>query len=206
MTDKASLLPPHLSELERDLDAALARIDDVDIPIATLWNPWECPIEALPYLAWSMSVDQWRSNWSEHIKRQVVANSLAVHRRKGTRPAVEVAINSVFDNCQLREWFEQEPIAQRGTFVVDAHVTDSGIDESTVKTLYQSIDNANRKSAHYTLRVILSSSSQSFISAGTISAVLATVSPYVLSELNSLASAPFLLGSLSSLFTTIEAR
>ncbi|MCF1457744.1 MAG: phage tail protein I, partial [Shewanella sp.] len=78
MTDKASLLPPHLSELERDLEAALARIEDVHIPIATLWDPWACPLDALPWLAWALSVDRWRTSWGENTKRQVVASSLSV--------------------------------------------------------------------------------------------------------------------------------
>ena len=44
----ASILPPHLSELERDLDATMARLAAIDIPISTLWNPHTCPVEVLP--------------------------------------------------------------------------------------------------------------------------------------------------------------
>ena len=56
----ASILPPHLSELERDLDAAMARLAAIDIPISTLWNPHTCPVEVLPYLAWANSTGQQR--------------------------------------------------------------------------------------------------------------------------------------------------
>ena len=73
-----TILPGNFSDLERDLDVALSRIEQVEIPIAVLWDPWQCPAEVLPYLAWALSVDVWRTDWPEKVKRRVVANSLAV--------------------------------------------------------------------------------------------------------------------------------
>lgn len=160
MTDKTSLLPAHLSELERDLDAALARIDDVDIPIATLWNPWECPLDALPYLAWAMSVDLWRSDWSEKIKRQVVADSLSVHRRKGTRPAVAQALSSLGVETEFTEWFEASPRAQPGTFELIAWVNENLTSDQEAflnQALYDQIRagvaNAKNARSHFTFKV-----------------------------------------------------
>lgn len=160
MTDKVSLLPAHLSELERDLDAALARIDDVHIPIATLWNPWTCPLDALAYLAWAMSVDQWRSDWSEKVKRQVVAESLSVHRRKGTRPAVAQALGALGVETEFTEWFEATPRAQPGTFELiawaNANLT-SGESAFLNQALYDQIKagvvNAKNTRSHFTFKV-----------------------------------------------------
>ncbi|MFH0289512.1 phage tail protein I [Vibrio owensii] len=149
MTDKTSLLPAHLSELERDLDAALARIDDVEIPIATLWNPWECPLDALPYLAWAMSVDLWRSDWSERAKRQVVADSLKIHRIKGTRPAVEMAIGAARgDEVRLVEWFEDRENLEKGTFRVDVKSIEQEIDISELQQLVPIINQAKNTRSH----------------------------------------------------------
>lgn len=125
----ATLLPPHLGELERELDDALSRIEGVDIPIATLWDPWTCPLAALPFLAWALSVDVWRTHWSEQKKRQVVAASLDVHREKGTRPAIEQALSAVNVDIELTEWWEVEPRRERGTFRLRAIVRDEGVTE-----------------------------------------------------------------------------
>ncbi|GHC34688.1 phage tail protein I [Kushneria pakistanensis] len=124
-----TILPPHLSELERELDEALSRIDTVEIPIATLWDPWACPLIVLPYLAWALSVDVWRTHWSEQKKRQVVAASLDVHRAKGTRPAIRQALAAVNVDIELIEWWETEPRRQRGTFRMRASVRDEGVTE-----------------------------------------------------------------------------
>lgn len=160
MTGKNSLLPAHLSSLERDLDIALARIEDVDIPIATLWDPWECPLDALPYLAWALSVDQWHSDWSEKVKRQVVANSLNVHRIKGTRPAVAQALSALSVETEFTEWFEASPKAQPGTFELIAWVNEnltSGeaafLNQALYDQIRASVNNAKNARSHFTFKV-----------------------------------------------------
>lgn len=157
---KTSILPAHLSELERELDEALSRIEDIDIPTKTLWDPFACPIEVLPYLAWSMSVDQWRAAWSEKIKRQVVANSLAVHRAKGTRQAVEQALRSLGIDAELIEWFETSPKAKAGTFELIAWINENlteGEEAFLNQALYNQvkteIDNAKNARSHYNFKI-----------------------------------------------------
>lgn len=160
MTDSTSILPGNLSELELELDAALARIEEVEIPISVLWNPWECPLTALPYLAWAMSVDQWRSGWTEQVKRQVIANSLAVHRRKGTRPAVEQALAALGIETEFTEWFEASPRAQPGTFELIAWVNENLTDDDAQflsQALYDEIrtgvNSAKNARSHFTFKV-----------------------------------------------------
>lgn len=122
MSAKASLLPGNVSELERDLDVAIARIEELSIPISELWDPWHCPLDALPFLAWALSVDQWRSDWSATVKRQVVAGSIDVHRIKGTRTAIELALADLGVTVDLVEWFEAQPMAVPYTFDITAWV------------------------------------------------------------------------------------
>lgn len=155
-----SLLPAHLSELERDLDAAIARIGDVKIPIATLWNPWNCSIEVLPFLAWALSVDQWRSDWPETVKRRVVASSLDVHRIKGTRPAVERALSALGVTVELTEWFEADPPQPPGTFNMVAWANEnitpeqSGVLNQTLyDQLVEAVNNAKNTRSHFTFQV-----------------------------------------------------
>lgn len=89
-----SLLPPNATATERALEGALAaRLQALQPKVlATLWNPATCPASALPWLAWQLSVDDWDEDWSESVKRAVIAASIDIHRRKGTVAAVRQAI------------------------------------------------------------------------------------------------------------------
>lgn len=146
--DKSSLLPDNLSELERDLDAAIARMEDIEIPISTLWDPWGCPIELLPWLAWAVSVDSWHSHWTEDVKRRTVANSLDLHRIKGTRPAVELAIESLGLEYRLLEWFQESPKAEPGTFKLDVYIEDNSYSAIDNTELEQIINDAKNARSH----------------------------------------------------------
>jgi phage tail P2-like protein len=86
-------LPANSTRLQRVLsDVDTVRADGVGISIQDLWDPWRCPSELLPFLAWAVSVDVWSNDWSEARKRAVVAASPAVHRVKGTLGAVRRAL------------------------------------------------------------------------------------------------------------------
>lgn len=113
------LLPANSTPLERaDADVAANVLLNLDIPIHKLWDPFECPLPYLPYLAWALSVDVWDEAWPEVVKRGIVAASPAIHRRKGTRFAVEQALVSIGFEAQITEWWEATPNARRGTFSV----------------------------------------------------------------------------------------
>ncbi|HCG6617817.1 TPA: phage tail protein I [Vibrio parahaemolyticus] len=146
--DKVSLLPKNLSDLERDLDSAIARMESIEIPISTLWDPWNCPIELLPWLAWAVSVDSWRSHWPEDVKRRTVANSLDLHRIKGTRPAVELAIESLGLEYRLSEWFQESPKAEPGTFKLDVYIEDDSFSVTNNTELEQVINDAKNARSH----------------------------------------------------------
>ena len=119
----ASLLPPNATKLERGLEAATARIGDVPLPLRPLWNPATCPIEILPWLAWSLSIDFWDPDWTEEVKRAQVAGAIAFHRRKGTRGAVREVIDTYGVGITIGEWFEQDPPAAPYTFQIDLPLT-----------------------------------------------------------------------------------
>lgn len=83
MSDQ-TLLPVGSSKLERNLSQTLAAIADIPVPINLLWQAEHCPDAMLPWLAWSLSVDEWDDNWSDEQKRQTILNSINVHKTKGT--------------------------------------------------------------------------------------------------------------------------
>lgn len=97
------LLPSNQTRIEAALAAALRPTADPAV-IRTLWSPWSCPERLLPWLAWALSVDEWDDAWREHIKRQVIAESLAVHRIKGTVAAVLRALAAAgFPRAEIDE-------------------------------------------------------------------------------------------------------
>jgi phage tail P2-like protein len=101
-----SLLPSNASAQERALELALARISKADVPIRHLWDPMQCPVSLLPWLAWSLSVDEWDSGWPEAIQRQVIANSIPVHQIKGTVGAIRTALTGLNAEIALTEWWQ----------------------------------------------------------------------------------------------------
>lgn len=121
------LLPSNATALER----AIADVDGTRLLatptafIAALWDPAKCPADLLPYLAWALSVDVWNPDWPEATKRAVIAASPAVHRRKGTRAAVEDAVGALGLVARFQEWWEATPNRRRGTFRVMVLATES---------------------------------------------------------------------------------
>ncbi|RUR46204.1 phage tail protein I [Vreelandella populi] len=155
MTD---LMPPNRTALERRVAASHPL--DLPVPLRTLWNPATCPVEFLPFLAWAFSVDQWHETWPESVKRRVIANSAELHRIKGTRPAVELAMETLGVSVELTEWFEATPNLPRGTFSAVLYVNENLTPEAPAllsDTLYtqlrRAIDNAKNTRSHYEFKV-----------------------------------------------------
>lgn len=149
-----TILPGNFSDLERDLDVALSRIEQVEIPIAVLWDPWQCPVAVLPYLAWALSVDVWVSGWPDATKRRVVSEAISLHRVKGTRPAVEDALLSAGYTARLAEWFEYG--GARGTFRVECDISQHPTSDELI-TIARVVRNVKPTRAHFVLRASLNS-------------------------------------------------
>lgn len=106
MFDAPSILPPNHSALEATLEQVIRATKPDLTSVSTLMDPDTCPAELLGWLAWSFSVDVWNPEWDETAKRRVIKNSLEVHRRKGTAGAMRRALEALFDQARLQEWFE----------------------------------------------------------------------------------------------------
>lgn len=146
--DRKPLLPNNSTPLERAASEALAEIQRVDVPLRTLWNPHTCPAQFLPYLAWAFSVDRWDSNWTESAKREVIATSFYVHRKKGTISALRRVIEPFGYILKVNEWWEMDPPGVPGTFEMDIGLEEEGITESTFEEMERLIANAKPVSRH----------------------------------------------------------
>lgn len=85
-------LPLSSGRAEKALAVGMLAASEIPVPIRQLWNPETCPAVALPWLAWALSVDEWDASWTEETKRRVVAESVTIHRQKGTIAGVRRAL------------------------------------------------------------------------------------------------------------------
>lgn len=114
----SDLLPINASKQERDLSLTVERSSDLPVLIRDLWNPATCPANALAWLGWALNVDTWDAGWSDAQKRQVIAQSVNVHRFKGTVGAVKRSANSFGATVAITEWHQLNPVGPVHTFTM----------------------------------------------------------------------------------------
>lgn len=156
-----SLLPPSATPLERTIEAAIERVGAVPTPLAGTWNPDTCPAHLLPWLAWALSVDSWDGRWPEDKKRAVIRQSVMVHRKKGTRGALERALGALSVRIELQEWFEPGAVDTRPhtftlTTLANEALTPDGeamLDQNLYDTVHRVVDAVKPVRSHYHLRV-----------------------------------------------------
>lgn len=156
--NQKSLLPFNAIKQERDLESTLLRTAILPVDIATIWDPHACPVERLPWLAWALSVDTWDSDWPESTKRSLIANSVQIHKTKGTVSAIERVMDALGVTAELREWFEYN--GQPHTFHLTAWANANLVPDAEAilspvlyRTLQRSVDNVKPVRSHYDFRV-----------------------------------------------------
>ncbi|MDJ0827758.1 MAG: phage tail protein I [Rhodobacter sp.] len=156
MSEVQTLLPVNATPTERSIEAATARIGAVPVPVGTLWQVETCPEPLLPWLAWALSADVWNGAWPEDIKRAALAATVEVHRKKGTRAAVQAALDALGMSMDLIEWFESSGAPY--TFRIDVFADDIfnagfNVDNRLVELVARRLDTVKPVRAHYDLRV-----------------------------------------------------
>jgi phage tail P2-like protein len=144
------LLPGNASRLERAAAEALADIQRVPVLLRQLWNPYTCEARLLPYLAWAFSVDRWDPAWSTEAKREVIATSFYVHRKKGTIAALRRVVEPLGYLLEVNEWWQVAPEGEPGTFALRIGVLNTGITDAMYEELTRLIDDAKPLTRHIT--------------------------------------------------------
>lgn len=145
-----SLLPSNSTPLERQAAQALAEIQRVPIPLRTLYNPDQCPLPLLPYLAWAFSVDRWDSKWTEAAKRAAIRAAYYIHSRKGTIGSLRRVVEPLGYLIEIIEWWQTIPLGPRATFALKVGLLDTGITEEMYQELTWLIDDAKPLNRHLT--------------------------------------------------------
>lgn len=172
-----SLLPPNASASEQALALSLARLSEVPVPLRPLWDVETCPAALLPWLAWTLSLDEWDSAWSEAQKRQAIRRSVYVHQHKGTRAAVEASLQAVGWQCTLTEWWEPAGRAAAMapyTFTVNVDVS-SGIDQATLDKIRRLVTAAKNVRSSFELNASGRQGGVAYVGAGCLAAETVTI-------------------------------
>jgi len=105
----ASILPPNATSLELHVEqSATATLETMPLDIAKLWNPDTCPAHILPWLAWALDVEQWRSDAPIATQRAAIKGSITVHDTMGTPAAMQHALENLgYAPVQIFEYSAQ---------------------------------------------------------------------------------------------------
>jgi len=126
-----SLLPPNSTSLERTMEAVTLRLTDVRVPLRTLWNATTISGELLPWLAWSVGLDSWKTYWPDSVKRARTAQAIDIARRKGTAKAVRDVAAAFGAFVTIVEWWQKTPRGIPHTFDVIVTVSGQGGTEAS---------------------------------------------------------------------------
>ncbi|MFP9227893.1 phage tail protein I [Pectobacterium cacticida] len=171
------LLPPSASDFMRHVAAASHILTEMAVDLNTLWDAEKCPVDLLPFLAWSLSVDRWDKRWSEQTKRQVIKSAWLIHRHKGTIAALRRVVEPFGYLIRIIEWWQTDGVP--GTFRLDIGVQDSGITEETFYELERLIADAKPASRHLLgLNINLDTQGAAYVAATSYGGDTLTVYPY----------------------------
>lgn len=160
--NRQHLLPPSATALERHLAAASSRLSRLPVLLDTLWDPSRCPANLLPWLGWATSNDVWFDNPDNPLqestrRRQLIRKSAFVHQHKGTRAAIQQALDAFANvSITLTEWWEQDPPAYPHTFQLDLLVNGNTPGAGTAELndkLRRAIDAIKPVRSHYTFTI-----------------------------------------------------
>ena len=158
----AHLLPPNATPLEKALIAAALK-QSAKLPrnvARRLWNPDSCPVELLPWLAWTFGLETWSNDWSEGVKRARIREAIPIARQRGTLGSIKRVLKSYGGSFVLTEWWQKTPQGIPHTF--ELLMTLSGQDgaQATAGFIESVIDDIQRTKplrSHFTVTQGLSS-------------------------------------------------
>lgn len=150
------LLPPNATPLEKAvIQALLKQLNKVPPNVKrSLWNAQTCPVELLPWLAWTFGLETWDNNWPASVKRARIGRAISVARIRGTLASLEDVLQSYGGNFIIKEWWEYEPAREPHTFDITLNLTGEDGEAATAEFIESVIDDINRTKpvrSHYTV-------------------------------------------------------
>lgn len=132
-----SLLPPPLRrDLNcRALETIAARLSMLDLTPLVLYDVDNVPASLLPYLAEQFNVlgdAGWDVADTDDERRALIKEAIALHKLKGTRYAVERALDLIGVVAVIVEWWQRDPAGTPHTFSIALSLKDQPVDASAI--------------------------------------------------------------------------
>lgn len=152
---------PAIQGISEGTDLVIKKLG-VTIKTMTTWDSIDSLTEEeLDALAEEMNIEWYRRNASISIKRELIRDADTMHKRLGTKWAVERIINTYFGDGYIKEWFEYS--GQPGHFKVfssNPTITDENLQE------FISILNKVKRASSHLDGITISLSGQMELAAG----------------------------------------
>ena len=137
-----SLLPPPLRrDLNcRALETVAARLSTLDLTPLVLYDVANVPASLLPYLAEQFNVlgdAGWDIADTDDERRALIKEAIALHKLKGTRHAVERALDLIGVVAVIVEWWERNPKGVPHTFAIAVSFKDQPVDAPAIDAARQ---------------------------------------------------------------------
>ena len=133
MISLKEILPQSLED--EKVNGIIAAVDELfgeterDTQLLALYERLdELPTAVLNLLAWQYHVDFFKYDMTDEVKRNLIRQSIAWHRIKGTPTAVEEMVTAIYATAEVEEWYtyDGEPFHFRvnifGEAVTDAEI------------------------------------------------------------------------------------
>lgn len=98
----------------------------------------ELPEELIDILAFDMHVDWYDYSYTLDVKRSILKNSVKVHKKMGTKYAVETAMRNVYKHAGISEWFEYG--GKPYHFKIDVDISREGMTENTGSEIAEKVN------------------------------------------------------------------
>lgn len=163
--DKTSLLDLLPDSISKDSDVSAAA-KALDIPLREMTGVLDLPSiyvsidsltsEQLDHLAYSWDASVWRDSWPIELKRSIVKQVVQEKRKKGTRKAVEEAVEALGSAATIQEWWEQTPKGTPHTFTIYASLgqIDGTLESEMQEDLIALINDAKPVRSHFDFVVV----------------------------------------------------
>ena len=110
MISMKEILPQSLED--EKVNGIIAAVDELfeeterDTHLLALYERLdELPTAVLNLLAWQYHVDFFKYDMTDEVKRNLIRQSIAWHRIKGTPTAVEEMVTAIYATAEVEEWY-----------------------------------------------------------------------------------------------------